>query len=97
MSKTKLNQKWIAHSDHGFQCSSKNYVETIQKKNGMVSMGRVGNFLDNRESEYFFSILKSECLKLIDISKIKFKVLKNLITNLIFYITLKEFNLYWIE
>ncbi|WP_162148279.1 IS3 family transposase [Mycoplasmopsis gallinarum] len=85
MSKIKLNQKWIAHSDHGFQYSSKNYVETIQKNNGVVSMGRVGNSLDNREAEYFFSILKSECLKLIDISKITFKELKNLITNFIFW------------
>ncbi len=32
----------------------------INKSN--ILMGRIGNSLDNREVEYFFSNLKSECL-----------------------------------
>ncbi|VEU72641.1 Integrase-recombinase protein (plasmid) [Mycoplasmopsis gallopavonis] len=85
MSKIKMDKKWIAHSDHGFQYSSKTYVDLIQKNNGVVSMGRVGNSLDNREAEYFFSILKSECLKLIDITKITFNELKSLIDDFVFW------------
>ncbi|WP_324672713.1 IS3 family transposase [Mycoplasma sp. 888] len=85
MSKIKLNKQWIAHSDHGFQYSSKDYLQTISKNNGIVSMGRVGNSLDNREAEYFFSILKSECLKLIDITQITFDDLSKIINEFIFW------------
>lgn len=31
-----------------------------QKHNKIISMSRVGNSLDNREFEYFFSILKNQ-------------------------------------
>ncbi|MEA4134667.1 IS3 family transposase [Mycoplasma sp. 2704] len=85
MSKIKLNKQWIAHSDHGFQYSSKDYLQTISKNNGVISMGRVGNSLDNREAEYFFSILKSECLKLIDITQITFDDLSKIINEFIFW------------
>ncbi|WP_084107695.1 IS3 family transposase [Mycoplasmopsis pullorum] len=85
MSKIKFNKKWIAHSDHGFQYSSKKYLESIQNNNGVVSMARIGNSLDNREVEYFFSILKSECLKLIDVTKINFAELKSIIDNFILW------------
>ncbi|WP_084107601.1 IS3 family transposase [Mycoplasmopsis pullorum] len=85
MSKIKFNKKWIAHSDHGFQYSSKKYLESIQNNNGVVSMARIGNSLDNREVEYFFSILKSECLKLIDVTKINFSELKSIIDNFILW------------
>ncbi|UUM20310.1 IS3 family transposase [Mycoplasma sp. 2045] len=85
MSKIKLDKQWIAHSDHGFQYSSKDYLQTISKNNGVISMGRVGNSLDNREAEYFFSILKSECLKLIDITQITFDDLSKIINEFIFW------------
>lgn len=85
MSKIKLDKKWIAYSDRGFQYSSKTYVDLIQKNNGVVSMGKVENSLDNREAEYFFSISKSECLKLIDIAKITFNELKLFIDYFVFW------------
>ncbi|TNK82721.1 hypothetical protein C4M96_03310 [Mycoplasmopsis pullorum] len=85
MSKIKFNKKWIAHSDHGFQYSTKKYLESIQKNNGVVSMVRIGNSLYNLEAEYFFSILKSECLKLIDVTKINFAELKSIIDNFILW------------
>ncbi|KDE42713.1 integrase [Metamycoplasma hyosynoviae] len=60
ITQTKFPKKFIIHSDHGSQYSSCEYVEFIQKNNGIISMSRIGNSLDNREIEYFFSILKTE-------------------------------------
>ncbi|WP_232954701.1 IS3 family transposase [Mycoplasmopsis cynos] len=48
------------HSDHGSAYSSIDYIDKIKSLNGKISMSRIGNSLDNREIEYFFSILKSE-------------------------------------
>ena len=56
-----LNEK-IVHSDHGFQYSSTDFVSLSIKKNFLISMSRIGNSLDNREVEYFFSNIKSEKL-----------------------------------
>ncbi|WP_322908486.1 DDE-type integrase/transposase/recombinase [Mycoplasmopsis felis] len=58
--KTKFPTQFILHSDHGSVYSSLEYVERIKDLNGKISMSRIGNSLDNREIEYFFSILKSE-------------------------------------
>lgn len=57
---TKFPKKFIVHSDHGYQYSSKEFLDYIDSINGTISMSRVGNSLDNREVEYFFSILKTE-------------------------------------
>lgn len=57
---TKFPKNFIIHSDHGSQYSSYEYIDFIQKNNGIISMSRIGNSLDNREIEYFFSILKTE-------------------------------------
>ena len=57
---TKFSKKFIVHSDHGYQYSSKEFLDYIDSINGTISMSRVGNSLDNREVEYFFSILKTE-------------------------------------
>lgn len=57
---TDFSSNFIIHSDHGYQYSSNDYVKFISSKNGKISMSRVGNSLDNREIEYFFSILKTE-------------------------------------
>ena len=60
ISSTKFPSNFIIHSDHGYQYSSHDYLNFMKKHNGIISMSRVGNSLDNREIEYFFSILKTE-------------------------------------
>ncbi|WP_337905238.1 hypothetical protein [Mesomycoplasma ovipneumoniae] len=47
-------------------------------------MSRVGNSLDNREAEYWFSTIKSECLNELDYSKITLGDLKKIIADYIF-------------
>lgn len=60
ISTTKFPVNFVIHSDHGSQYSSSDYITFIKQRNGIVSMSRIGNSLDNREIEYFFSILKTE-------------------------------------
>jgi putative transposase len=50
------------HSDRGTTYSSDAVVSALKDKQALVSMGRVGNSLDNREVEYFFGCLKGEYL-----------------------------------
>lgn len=54
-------------------------------------MSRIGNSLDNREIEYFFSNIKSECLNLFEIKKINFEELKNTISDYINWYNNKRF------
>ncbi|MCF1354877.1 hypothetical protein LH651_01205 [Mycoplasma hominis] len=56
---TKFLKKFIVHSDHGYQYSSKEFLDYIDSINGTISMSRVGNSLDNREVEYFFFYSKN--------------------------------------
>ncbi len=52
----------IIHSDHGSQYFS-NEIKAFKERIGFKqSMGRVGNSLDNRPAEYFFSFIKLEYL-----------------------------------
>ena len=60
ISKTKFPTNFIIHSDHESQYSSSDYLTFMQQHNGIISMSRIGNSLDNREIEYFLSILKTE-------------------------------------
>ena len=48
-------------------------------------MSRVGNALDNKEFEFWFSILKTELIYNLNTKKISFKELENEITNFIYY------------
>lgn len=80
-----LNKDFVIHSDHGFQYTSKIYIDKINKMGGTVSLSRVGNSLDNREAEYWFSIIKSECLNELDYSKITLEDLKKIIADYIFW------------
>lgn len=94
ISKTKFPpNKFIIHSDHGVQYSSLNYLTFIKKNNGIVSMSRVGNSLDNREIEYFFSILKTEIFS--DFNKkvktLTFEELKNEIQKFIHWYNNERF------
>ncbi len=54
ITKTKFPANFIVHSDHGSQYSSSDYLTFMEQNNGIVSMSRIGNSLDNREIEYFF-------------------------------------------
>lgn len=77
-----LNNK-IVHSDHGNQYSSNDFRELAEKLNFQISMSRIGNSLDNRESEYFFSNIKSECLNHIQTFKMSFEEVREIISNYI--------------
>lgn len=61
------NNNAILHSDHGYQYSSNQVIKILKENNIIQSMSRIGNSLDNRPAEYFFSILKHEYLRLIPI------------------------------
>ena len=52
------------HSDQGFQYTSHAYFTLIQKYGITPSMSRRGNCYDNAMAENFFSILKTECLRI---------------------------------
>ena len=52
----------IIHSDHGYQYTSKRYIDITKKMNIKISMSRVGNSLDNRPIEFMFGLLKRESL-----------------------------------
>ena len=69
----------LIHSDHGKQYSSNEYVEMVEEKNWTISMSRVGDSLDNREMEYFYSCLKGEFLSRFDTRKLSFKQVEILI------------------
>ena len=53
----------ILHSDHSATYFNEEYIKYSKKYNIKLSMGKVGISLENRPIEYFFSILKSEYLK----------------------------------
>lgn len=80
-----LSKIKIIHSDHGYQYTSKFFKELIDKNNITQSMSRVGNSLDNRPIEYWFSILKSECIWLQDIDSLEYEQLIKLISDFIWY------------
>ena len=58
--KTKFPANFVIHSDYGSQYWLSDYLTFMQQHNGIISMSRVGNPLDNREIEHFSSILKTE-------------------------------------
>ncbi|MED0669006.1 DDE-type integrase/transposase/recombinase [Aneurinibacillus aneurinilyticus] len=57
----------ILHSDRGFQYTSYDYHDMLQKVGARISMSRKGNCYDNACIESFFSHLKTEELYLYDI------------------------------
>ena len=75
----------IIHSDHGLCYSSSVFTEMVKKHHWTQSMSRVGNALDNKEFEFWFSILKTELIYNLNTKKISFKELKNEIGNFINY------------
>ena len=75
----------IIHSDHGACYSSLSFTNMIKQNNWKQSMSRVGNSLDNRVVEFWFSILKTELIYKLNIKKMSFKELENEIMNFIDY------------
>ena len=57
----------------------------LKKHHWTQSMSRVGNALDNRVVEFWFSILKTELIYNLNTKKISFKELENEIANFIDY------------
>lgn len=84
-----LNNK-IVHSDHGHQYSSFDFVNLSKQKHFAISMSRVGNSLDNREIEYFFSNLKSESLHHEPLHKYSFEKVREIIDNYIVWYNTKR-------
>ena len=75
----------IVHSDHGACYSSSDFIKIIKQHNWKQSMSRVGNSLDNRVVEFWFSILKTELIYKLNIKKMSFKELDHEIANFIDY------------
>ena len=75
----------IVHSDHGACYTSSVFTEMLKKHHWTQSMSRVGNALDNRVVEFWFSILKTELIYNLNTKKISFKELENEIANFINY------------
>ena len=75
----------IIHSDHGYQYSSNIFKEMLINNNIVQSMSRIGNSLDNRPIEYWFSILKEECIRKKNINKMSFEQIVDTIDEFICY------------
>ncbi|VEU61319.1 Uncharacterised protein [Mesomycoplasma dispar] len=68
-----------------------------KENNAIISMSKIYNSVDNREVEYFFLNLKSECLSQINIKKLTFVDLKEQIKNYLNFYNQKRIqsNLNW--
>ena len=77
--------KAIVHSDHGACYTSKAFTDMLLENHWIQSMSRVGNSLDNRVVEFWFSIFKTELIYKLDIKHMSFKELEQAIANYIDY------------
>ena len=75
----------IVHTDHGADYTSKSYQSMLNQCHAIQSMSRVGNSLDNRDIEFWFSIFKTELIYRLDIKKMLFVELKQAIADYIYY------------
>ena len=85
----------IIHSDHGYEYKSFKYIQFCKNNNIEISMSKIGDSLDNRPIEFFFSLLKRECLR---INKFKtLSKLNDLISKYVKWYNEKRIqeNLYW--
>ena len=64
MEKEKVTAELQLHSDQGFQYASQSYFALTTQYGITPSMSRRANPYDNAMAENFFSILKSECIRL---------------------------------
>ena len=75
------DQTPIIHSDHGVQYVSDPYKAMVKRGLFAPSMSRLGKCLDNRPAEYYFSILKQECLKQHNTAQLTFRQLQKIIAD----------------
>ena len=73
----------IFHTDRGSQYCSGLITEFLNENKITKSLSRKANCWDNRESEYFFSILQSECLDFIKTNAMNIDEIKATIANFI--------------
>lgn len=64
MKREKVTAELQLHSDQGFQYASQSYFALTTQYGITPSMSRRANPYDNAMAENFFSILKSECIRL---------------------------------
>jgi len=62
--RTEVTAELLLHSDQGFQYASQSYFALTTQYGITPSMSRRANPYDNAMAENFFSILKSECIRL---------------------------------
>ena len=75
----------IVHTNHWEDYSSISYQEMLQKWHATQSMSCIANSLDNHDVEFWFSILKTELIYRLNIKKMLFVQLKEIIANYIYY------------
>ena len=75
----------IVHTDHGADYTSKSYQNMLREYHATQSMSRVGNSLDNRDIEFWFSIFKTELIYRLDIKRMSFAQLRQAIADYIYY------------
>lgn len=83
----------ILNSDQGSQYFTIEYRELVKNKGTVQSVSHRGNSLDNRPIEYFFSNLKSECLKLSNYKKMSLIEIKQLVSKYINFYNYKRMSL----
>lgn len=75
------NKSFIVHSDHGFQYTNQRFIDKVKSLNGRTSYSRIGNSLDNREAEYWFSVLKTEFIRDLNVRNLTLKMLNDELKN----------------
>ena len=93
-----INEKdYVLHSDHAWQYFQPQLLNFNKYMNIKSSMKETNNPLDNREIEYFFGCLKSECLHHEKTNKMKFSEIKQLVSEYINWYNIKRIQkrLHW--
>ncbi|WNM17615.1 IS3 family transposase [Mesomycoplasma ovipneumoniae] len=81
-----IDKDFVIHLDRWISIHFKSlYWQNKLKWEELFRCLALGNSLDNREAEYWFSIIKSECLNELNYSKITFEDLKKIISDYIFW------------
>ncbi|WP_129724561.1 IS3 family transposase [Mycoplasmopsis gallopavonis] len=76
-----FEKSFILHSDHCSTYTSDDFSRFIQNKGGIISLSKVGNSLDNRVVEYWFSNLKTELIRDLNIKAMTLSELEKVISN----------------
>ncbi|WLP85477.1 IS3 family transposase [Mycoplasma seminis] len=78
-----FEDNFILQADHCSTYTSQTFSNFIQNQGGLISLSGVGNSLDNRVVEYWFSNLKTELIRDINVREISIKELENIIADYI--------------